>query len=75
MLAQIALLACCCALAGAALAFDNGQYDFREGAYWVPIEGQCGRGMRAKAIVPRVAGMTIALCNDTLAKTSTGESP
>jgi hypothetical protein len=70
---QIALLACCCALAGAAFAFDNGQYDnvpadirawfkgvmapngvpccdiadghrteydFREGAYWVPIEGQ-----------------------------------
>jgi hypothetical protein len=26
-LAQIALLACCCALAGAALAFDNGQYE------------------------------------------------
>ena len=71
--AQIALLACLSALAGAALAFDNGQYenvppdirawfkgviapngvpccdisdghrteyDFREGAYWVPIEGQ-----------------------------------
>jgi hypothetical protein len=71
--AQIALLACLSALAGAALAFDNGQYenvppdirawfkgviapngvpccdiadghrteyDFREGAYWVPIESQ-----------------------------------
>ena len=71
--AQIALLACLSALAGAAFAFDNGQYenvppdirawfkgviapngvpccdisdghrteyDFREGAYWVPIEGQ-----------------------------------
>ncbi len=71
--AQIAVLACCAALATAALAFDNGQYenvpadirawfkgvmapngvpccdmadghrteyDVREGAYWVPIEGQ-----------------------------------
>jgi hypothetical protein len=71
--AQIGLLACSSALAGAALAFDNGQYenvpadirawfksvvapsgvpccdisdghrteyDFRDGAYWVPIEGQ-----------------------------------
>jgi hypothetical protein len=71
--AQIALLACLPMLAGAAFAFDNGQYenvpadirawfkgvmapngvpccdiadghrteyDFREGAYWVPIEGQ-----------------------------------
>jgi hypothetical protein len=71
--AQIALLACLSGLAGAAFAFDNGQYqnvppeirawfkgviapngvpccdiadghrteyDFREGAYWVPIEGQ-----------------------------------
>ena len=70
--APIALLAACCACAGTALAFDNGQYenvpadirawfkgvmapngvpccdisdghrteyDFREGAYWVPIEG------------------------------------
>ena len=69
----IALLAACCACAGTALAFDNGQYenvpaelrawfkgvmapngvpccdisdghtteyDFRAGAYWVPIEGQ-----------------------------------
>src|SRR6266516_8048575 len=69
--AKIGLLACCSVLAGAALAFDNGQYenvpadirawfksviapsgvpccdisdghrteyDFREGAYWVPIE-------------------------------------
>jgi hypothetical protein len=72
-LAQLVLLACLCALAGAALAFDNGQYenvppdirawfksvmapngvpccdisdghrtsyDVRQGAYWVPIEGQ-----------------------------------
>jgi hypothetical protein len=71
--AQIGLLACSSALASAAVAFDNGQYenvpvdirawfkgviapngvpccdisdghrteyDFREGAYWVPIEGQ-----------------------------------
>jgi len=71
--AQISLLACCSVLAGAALAFDNGQYEnvpadirawfksmiapsgvpccdisdghrteyeFREGTYWVPIEGQ-----------------------------------
>ena len=71
--ARIALLASSCVLAGAAVAFDNGQfenvpsdvrawfkgviapngvpccdisdghrteYDFREGAYWVPIEGQ-----------------------------------
>ena len=71
--AQIALLASSSALAGTALAFDNGQlenvpadirawfkgviapngvpccdisdghrteYDFRGGAYWVPIEGQ-----------------------------------
>jgi hypothetical protein len=71
--AQIILLACWSAFAGAALAFDNGQYenappeirgwfksvvapngvpccdmadghrteyDFRDGAYWVPIEGQ-----------------------------------
>ena len=71
--APIALLAACCACAGTALAFDNGQYenvpadirawfkgvmapngvpccdisdghtteyDFRAGAYWVPIEGQ-----------------------------------
>lgn len=71
--AQIGLLACLSALASAALAFDNGQYDnvpadirawfkgvvapngvpccdmadghrteydFRAGAYWVPIEGQ-----------------------------------
>jgi hypothetical protein len=71
--AQITLLACCAALANAAFAFDNGQYenvpadirawfkgvmapngvpccdmadghrteyDVREGAYWVPIEGQ-----------------------------------
>jgi len=70
--AQIGLLACFSVLAGAALAFDNGQYenvpadirtwfksvtapsgvpccdisdghrteyDFRDGAYWVPIEG------------------------------------
>ena len=70
--AQIALLACLPALSGAALAFDNGQfenvpadirawfkgvmapngvpccdisdghrteYDFRGGAYWVPIDG------------------------------------
>ena len=35
--AQIALLACLPMLAGAAFAFDNGQY---EGAYWLPIEGQ-----------------------------------
>jgi hypothetical protein len=72
-LESIALLAACCACAGTALAFDNGQYenvpadirawfkgviapngvpccdisaghrteyDFRAGAYWVPIEGQ-----------------------------------
>ncbi len=72
-LSQVALLACVSALTGAALAFDNGQYDnvspdirawfkavtapngvpccdiadghrtdydFRKGAYWVPIEGQ-----------------------------------
>ena len=71
--ARIALLACLSVPAGAALAFDNGQYenvpaeirswfksviapngvpccdiadghrteyDFRDGAYWVPIEGQ-----------------------------------
>ena len=71
--APIALLACACALTGAAFAFDNGQYenvppdirawfkgviapngvpccdisdghrtdyDFHDGAYWVPIEGQ-----------------------------------
>ncbi len=71
--ARIILLLCCCATAGAALAFDNGQYenvppdirawfkavvapngvpccdmaaghrteyDFRGGAYWVPIEGE-----------------------------------
>ena len=71
--AQIALLVSSCALASAALAFDNGQfenvpadirawfkgvmapngvpccdisdghrteYDFRDGAYWVPIEGR-----------------------------------
>jgi hypothetical protein len=72
-LAPIALLVCLSAMTGAALAFDNGQYenippdirawfkgvmapngvpccdaadghrteyDFRDGAYWVPIEGQ-----------------------------------
>src|ERR1700744_6683883 len=72
-LAALALSLACCALAGTALAFDNGQYenvppdirawfkgvvapngvpccdmadghrteyDFRGGAYWVPIEGQ-----------------------------------
>ena len=72
-LVPITLLLACCALAGTALAFDNGQYenvppdirawfkgviapngvpccdisdghrteyDYREGAYWVPIEGQ-----------------------------------
>ena len=71
--APIALLAACCACAGTALAFDNGQYEnvpadirawfkgvmapngvpccnmadghrteynFRDGAYWVPIEGE-----------------------------------
>ena len=71
--AQLAVLACVSTLTGAALAFDNGQYDnvppdirawfkgvtaangvpccdvsdglrteydFRQGAYWVPIEGQ-----------------------------------
>jgi hypothetical protein len=69
---QIGLLACLSAAAGAALAFDNGQYqnvpadirawfksvvapngvpccdisdrrteyDFRDGTYWVPIDGQ-----------------------------------
>lgn len=72
-LAALSWLAACCALAGSALAFDNGQYenvppdirawfkgviapngvpccdisdghrteyDYREGAYWVPIEGR-----------------------------------
>ena len=76
---RIVLLACLPVLAGAAFAFDNGQYenvppdirawfkgvmapngvpccdisdghrtdyDFREGAYWVPIEGQWMAGAR-----------------------------